>query len=231
MKKALLPILMLFLVSVVMYGQQEVTKFLGIPVDGSKSKMIRQLKKKGFKRDFYYRNFLKGEFNGVESYLQVVTVKKKVRRIAVWDAYPVSDVTDIKMRFNELCRQFQDNEKYLPVMLEYDSFLSDEEDISYEMNVNDKRYESAYYQLPDSMNSDDCLREMKSALTEKYTIEQLADTSKEFKEEMKKTLIVHMYELLSKRVVWFTICKNDEGKYYISIYYDNEYNQANGEDL
>ena len=222
---------MLFLVSAAMYGQQEVTKFLGIPVDGSKSKMIRQLKKKGFKRDFYYRDVLKGEFNGMESYLQVVTVKKKVRRIVVWDAYPVSDATDIKIRFNTLCRQFQNNERYVPVMLEHDSFLPDDEDVAYEMSVNDKRYESGYYQLPDSMDYDAYLREIKSALTENYTIEQLADTSEVFQKEMKKTILLHTYELLSKRVVWFAICKNDKGKYYISMYYDNEYNQADGEDL
>ena len=48
MKSFLLSILMLFTVSIAMYGQREVTKFLGIPVDGNKSEMIRKLKEKGF---------------------------------------------------------------------------------------------------------------------------------------------------------------------------------------
>ena len=33
-----------------------------------------------------------------------------------------------------------------------------------------------------------------------------------------------------KKSVWFRIFEN-MGKYYVSIYYDNEYNKANGEDL
>lgn len=37
-------------------------------------------------------------------------------------------------------------------------------------------------------------------------------------------------ELLVKKTVWFRICEN-YGEYYIAMYYDNEYNCANGEDL
>lgn len=33
-----------------------------------------------------------------------------------------------------------------------------------------------------------------------------------------------------KRSVWFKISEFN-GRYYISMYYDNEYNRANGEDL
>lgn len=39
-----------------------------------------------------------------------------------------------------------------------------------------------------------------------------------------------MLDLWSKRAVWFTIMEF-YGEYYIGIYYDNVYNQANGEDL
>ena len=37
-------------------------------------------------------------------------------------------------------------------------------------------------------------------------------------------------EQLSNKVVWFTIAEK-YGKYIIVMYYDNYYNQANGEDL
>ena len=47
MKKILLAIILL-LTSISSYAQSDITKFLGIPVDGSKSEMIRQLKDKGF---------------------------------------------------------------------------------------------------------------------------------------------------------------------------------------
>ena len=65
--------------------------------------------------------------------------------------------------------------------------LSESEDISYEMTVNNKQYQAVYAQLP-------------------------ADDD------------------LTKRIVWFTIAKL-YGKYYIAIYYDNEFNRAQGEDL
>lgn len=37
-------------------------------------------------------------------------------------------------------------------------------------------------------------------------------------------------ELITKKAVWFRICEN-YGEYYITMFYDNEYNHANGEDL
>ena len=38
-------------------------------------------------------------------------------------------------------------------------------------------------------------------------------------------------EMLMMKPVWFRICEESLGKYYITMYYDNEYNHANGEDL
>lgn len=40
-------------------------------------------------------------------------------------------------------------------------------------------------------------------------------------------------ELYSKKPVWIRIAKSELSfeKYYILMYYDNEYNKANGEDL
>lgn len=40
----------------------------------------------------------------------------------------------------------------------------------------------------------------------------------------------YMMELTSKKPVWFMISERF-GKYYITMFYDNEYNRANGEDL
>lgn len=47
--KKLLSITMLLISSLFIYAQQDVTKFLGIPVDGSKSEMIQKLKAKGIR--------------------------------------------------------------------------------------------------------------------------------------------------------------------------------------
>ena len=37
-------------------------------------------------------------------------------------------------------------------------------------------------------------------------------------------------DLIAKKSVWFRINEMDGG-YYINMFYDNEYNRANGEDL
>lgn len=47
---------------------------------------------------------------------------------------------------------------------------------------------------------------------------------------MLESALSYIVEKNSKRSVWFMINEN-YGKYYISMYYDNEYNMGNGEDL
>ena len=71
--------------------------------------------------------------------------------------------------------------------------LSDDEDISYEIPINNKRYDAVYYQ--------------KNTANPEETIEEA-----------------------SMRSVWFMI-HSEYGKYRIVMFYDNEYNHAQGEDL
>jgi hypothetical protein len=171
--------------------QKDVTQFLGIPVDGFKPAMIQKLKAKGFTSTSYDKDVLEGEFNGSDVILSVVTTNNKVSRIMVSDANGIGE-TDIRIRFNTLCRQFQDNTKYIsPSSSDYT--IPVDEDISYELSVRDKRYEAIFYQHPATVDSD---------MLEKY----------------------------SKKVVWFMI-SDHFGKYYITMFYDNEYNRADGEDL
>ena len=54
--------------------------------------------------------------------------------------------TDIKIRFNLLCRQFANNPRYSS--LNEDQTIPEDENISYEMAVNTKRYEASFYQNP-----------------------------------------------------------------------------------
>ena len=69
MKNLLLSVA-LMIVSISSYAQEkDVTKFLGIPIDGTKSEMIAKLKGKGFTQVNYDQNIiLEGEFNGREVY-------------------------------------------------------------------------------------------------------------------------------------------------------------------
>ena len=229
MKRMLLSMLVSFLMSSVMFGQQEVTKFLGIPVDGSKSKMIRQLKKKGFRRDFYTPNVLVGEFNGMDVNVHIATTKKKVSRIMICDANHI-DEAYLKARFNILCAQFEKNNKYLSVASSsLDYIVSDNEDISYEMSVNDKRYEATYYQLPTGIDRNAAIEDLQSFLRTRYTEEELDDPQKQA--EIEETAFSYKWDKYAMRIVWFIISEYSD-KYYITMFYDNEYNRiSEGEDL
>ncbi len=144
MKKILLAVIALSMASVFMYGQQDVTKFLGIPVDGFKHEMIQKLKEKGFVNSDV--GDLEGEFNGSEVYVYVVTNNNKVYRICLFDKIYRGE-TDIRIRFNTLCRQFENNDNYFRFPFLGTQTIADEEDISFEMTVNDKRYEAIFYQI------------------------------------------------------------------------------------
>jgi hypothetical protein len=144
--KKILSVAFLLMLSVALHAQKEVTKFLGIPVDGSKSSMIQKLKNKGF---VYYpsADYLEGEFNGQQVNVYVVTNKNKVCRIMVCDKNNCDEgqIKIIKIRYNKLCRQFANNQKYVPLDAEE---LSEGENISYERTVHNKQYQATYAQLP-----------------------------------------------------------------------------------
>ena len=142
--KKVLTVAMLLMLSVAMYAQNDVTKFLGIPVDGSKADMIQKLKAKGFTYDSE-NDCLLGEFNDHNVWISIVTTKNKVWRIVVLDAVS-RDEGDIKIEFNKLCSQFKNNKKYIP--LSDDFTIPDDENIFHEMLVNNKRYEADYCQVP-----------------------------------------------------------------------------------
>ena len=214
-----------------MFAQQEreVTRFLGIPVDGSKSEMIQKLKDKGFKTSSISEEILTGEFNGVEVNVHVAANNDKVWRIMVCDVNMWQSETSIRLRFNNLCQQFQNNEKY--IWISASGFeLPEEEDIDYEISVNDKRYEADYYQLPAHIDSTAVAEAIMPSLS-KYTKEQLANPSIEVETEILTATWMYLYEISAKRPVWFMISKSLSGGYYISMFYDNKYNEADGEDL
>ena len=90
--------------------------------------------------------------------------------------------------------------------------IPDDEDISYNISVKNKRYEAIFYQQPAELSDTTLLRE------------------KLMQKELMKISFDYMMDLCSKKPVWFMISEL-YGKYYITMFYDNEYNRANGEDL
>ena len=192
-----LTLLAMIAISASVFAQKEVTKFMGIPVDGSPTEMIKKLKAKGFKTDEgFMRNVkrglldwdgpeaLTGYFNGEKVRVLLGVEQNKVWRIYLADKNS-RDETQIKIRFNTLVRQFENNDKYVYF---YEQTIADDEDISYQMTVNNKRYEAYFVQKGEDGTVDE------------------------------------------KRMVWFMISQRSEG-YYIAMFYDNEYNQADGSDL
>lgn len=175
-------------------AQQEITKFLGIPIDGFKSQMKQKLIAKGFRQTSEPGyDFLVGEFNGHDVNLHIVTNNNKVYRIMVADANTCNEA-NIKTRFNILVSQFENNNRYINV--DGDQTIAEDVNISYEMKVHNKNFDAIFYQKPEK---------------ECESIEEIADIS-------------------ANKVVWFRISEH-YGQYYISMYYDNIYNKANGEDL
>lgn len=211
---------MLLISSLFIYAQQDVTKFLGIPVDGSKSEMIQKLKAKGYTSSPLDKDVLVGEFNGADVNIHVVTNNNKVYRIMICDVNNI-DERAIQIRFNRLCEQFVNNSKYSSLPLE-EYMIPDDEDISYEITVHKKRYEAVFYQKTDET----FMAKQIEAAFPQYTKEQLANPS----EELRAEIVNFVTQYISKKAVRFMI--NERlGKYCITMYYDNEYNNANGEDL
>ena len=99
MKMRCFSFLMFLMLGVYAFAQKDVTQFLGIPVDGTKTDMVQKLKAKGFKYNSA-NGWLEGEFNGREVWLLIVANSNKVWRIAVWDKW-ATDEANIKFRFND----------------------------------------------------------------------------------------------------------------------------------
>lgn len=222
MKKLI--ILPLLFVAVFASAQIEVTKFLGIPVDGSKQQMIQKIKEKGYLYNSIYDR-LEGEFNGRDVFIYVGTNNNKVYRILVEDAVYSSE-GDIKIRFNTLLRQFNNNQKYFSMSTE-DVELSDSEDISYEMIVHNKRYQAAFIQITNTLDSVTLSKKMQEFNKENYGDDYLLDMTGE---QILGASIKFFLSLYIDNSVWFMI---DEryGRYGILLYYDNNRNRANGEEL
>lgn len=223
------------------FAQYQVTRFLGIPVDGFKKDMIHKLESKGFEYDSA-NDILNGEFNGTDVNIYIVTNNNKVCRILVCDSHTI-DESDIKIRFNKLIRQFKNNERY-DSFTDEDQTIPEETDISYEMQVNNKNFDAIFYQKIDYNMVDtlaireqmkepleECFKnkeqELLSGLKEKISDKQL--------DMLKETMMGQAVKLALSKIqqnmpVWFRISEI-MGRYYISMFYDNEYNRADGSDL
>lgn len=152
--------------------QEDVTTFMGIPIDGTKNNMINQLQLKGFTIVDRNEGCLEGEFNGKDSYIYILTNRSKVYRICVVDKY-VSGEQQIILRFNRIIRQFSENENYfLPFGCSIDDmFIPDSERrLWYNIKYENKTYQASFSQVPNyaisfysNLNTDKFITEYNNA--------------------------------------------------------------------
>lgn len=138
----------MLLFSVPIFAQDCVTKFMGIPVDGTKEEMVSALEKEGFKN---YGEYLVGEFNGRMSGISILTNKGKVYQVVVHYNFMSGSMDEsiARMTFNNLFLDFSNNPKY---MLFKGEEIPEGEDIEHEMWVNKKFYDAVFFQVGDCSN-------------------------------------------------------------------------------
>lgn len=137
--KKILFILSFMIMTLMSFSQ---VNFMGIPVDGFNYEVTPQLKAKGFKYNSEF-DCLTGQWNGKNVYLYIVTNHDKVYRICLIEKNKTNDKSEIINRFNSLFNQFNNSSKYLLI---HGEKIEQTENISYEMHINNKRYEAAFKQ-------------------------------------------------------------------------------------
>lgn len=233
MKKLLSFVIGILIMCSTVFGQPESTlKFLGIPVDGSKSEMVKALKSKGFEYDSE-SDFLIGDFNGRESHIGIVENHGKVYRVVVFDAN-TCDAGQIKIRFNNLIHQFENSDsKYFYIFP--NNPIPEDEDIHYEILVNKKQYIAEFIynplygndELRDSLINE-AIEESEEVIKDGKNIEFYSD--KDNYDQLVSSIAGLKVIQMSNNSVWFKIFEY-HGEYYIGLYYDNLLNKPNGEDL
>ena len=217
-------LLMIIIFPLAPYAQKDVTQFLDIPVDGYKPEMIEKLQSRGYAIIPESKDILEGEFNGTEVNIFFTTNNNKVWRIGIFDKNPTDEI-NIKIRFNTLVQQFVNNNRYAtqPDSTISEFIISEDEDISYNMTVNNKRYQAVFYQKVlkcDSLANEIELLEEKEEFDDQ-DVEKFTDLTSEWLRESMNSL---------NKTVWFMI-KEEYGEYRIIMFYENNYNEANGSGL
>ena len=213
------------LVSFVCLGQETI-KFLDIPVDGKKTEVIAKLILKGFQYD-RANDCLEGVFNGKESTLFIHENNGKVDRIMVFNVFPIALA---KNEFNTLLKQFQSDEKY--VSSAENSPISEEENISYELRVNGKSYNAAFYPDPFVEGGDKGYQDYIANTAARLALEaandgELLNPTEERVRSLANVIANSLIIRTSTSLLWFRLTSLDPGTdCAIYIYYDNLLNQS-----
>ena len=202
MKKTLLLILS-GLISLICFGQPVGTlKFLGIPIDGTEKQFSAKLISKGFSYSSLYDSY-KGQFNGKSVDVYIHTNHDLVDRVYV--AFPLSTKENVRVEYNILLNQFNQNGKY--INLSFSTEIPDKEDISYEILVNNKRYQASFSYFDPDRDQVKLCHDLFDKLSDCFTKEQL-DIIKEYADKALLTtgkeqddLVTQMLEKMQNALV------------------------------
>lgn len=224
--KRLFSVISLLLVVFLSLAKDNTIKFLGHPVDGSKTAMHAHLLKKEFKYDSELNCYF-GKFNGKNSKILLSTNHGKVDRVFV--VFPTETKNDIIYEYNGLLEQFDGNEKYTSLYENEKIPLT--EDIYEEITFNNKRYGASYYYTYD-LDTSKVYEIVSEELVKRIPSEDAYnELSRKEQHDLNMQLLAITFEKLCTGTVWFTIFKQGYDEYYIGLYYDNLNNRPKGEDL
>ena len=222
-------ILLLIACSSFVCNAQTPIKFLGIPVDGSKTNMIAQLTAQGFRYDSLH-DCLEGLFNGKESNIMIHENNGVVDRVMVWYPVPTSMA---KSAFNSLLRQFRTSDKYVS---EDANPIPDTENAPYELH-NGKMYSAVFFPDPFVEDGDKELQDYIANTTAKQVIEivragELENPTEDRVEALSNIISTRLIIDNATSAVWFRLVASpSEADCLMYIYYDNLLNQTQQNDL
>ena len=200
MKKTLLIALLTLFCTVCLAQNSGPLKFLGIPIDGTEAQFAAKLKAKGFTYSTLTEGY-KGQFNGKPVDVYIHTNHNLVDRVYV--AFPYTTEESIRNEFNRLLGQFKDTGKYMDLSMNEE--IPEDEDISYEISVKNKRYQASFSYYDSDRDPVAFMDALLDKLSEFLTEEQLAklkeyikkavDTPEDQREALQAEMMVEMQKM------------------------------------
>ena len=204
-------------------AQNNITEFLGIQLDGTKSEMIKKIEEKGFKYD-QENGRLTGIYEKEEVQLEVETNDSgKVWRIVLFDKNFRNEI-DIRDRFNSLFKQFSKNYMHLS-----GSNIPKKESII--EGIKTDKYRADFGQVFKEVDA----KQVAAIIMERYSKDKLKELVFTEKFSVAKQFVNESVSILSdlakQRLIWFKI-EDNSGQYRIVMFFQNEKNKPqNGGNL
>ena len=197
MRRTLL-IALLALIPFIGLGQNNgALKFLGIPIDGTEAQFAAKLRAKDFTYNSANKTY-RGQFNGKDVDVFIHTNHGLVDRVYV--SFPKINEESIRVEYNRLLNQFKENSKYMDFSM--NESIPEEDDISYEMSVKNKRYQAIFSYYDSDRDPIAFMDAMLDKLSDFFTDEQItklkeftkkiADAPKEEHEDIRAQMMEEM---------------------------------------